>query len=112
VMVHGQVKAGGVSTYVSDWKSITQSQDVNFAHPLGTDQLTVTIQIKPSLTGTISVAPDSEFCNVGYGACVTQITSTNVRVSGGSGRVEYWTSGGSVPVDNTSYVRVLLIAIN
>ena len=104
--------AVGVSTYVSGWKSISAGGNVNFPHPLGTDQLMITVQLKPSSTGTISIAPDSEFVQTGYGACVTQITSTNIRVTGGSGRVEYWTSGGTIIIDNSSYVRVLVMALN
>ncbi|MBR9705465.1 hypothetical protein GOV14_00355 [Candidatus Pacearchaeota archaeon] len=104
--------AGGGSSYVSDWKAISIDGSVTFDHGLGTDELSTTLQFKPTLTGPISVAHTSDYAGSGYGVGIYEISSTQVKVSGGSADLRYWVSDGTTGsvTPSSGYVRVLASA--
>jgi len=93
----GWVCSDGVlagSTYVSPWQSITTGSNTTFNHPLGTDELTITLQFRPSAAGTVRGQHTSDFAGHGYGIEVYEITNTQIKVSGGSADIRFNNSVG------------------
>jgi len=97
-------------TYVSDWKAITPGESVTFDHDLGTDAISVYIQFKPTLAGTIRGSHESNFAASGYGIATYEISSTQIKVSGGEGSIEFFMSDGRTESFPNGFVRVIAFA--
>ena len=103
----GEIEGGG-ATYISSWQSISTGGSVTFDHNLGTDQLTTTLHFKPTLTGPISDQYTTHFGGAGYGVGIYEVTSSQIKVSGGTGGLLYWGSAGHHESATSGYVRVIV----
>ena len=99
-------------TYVSPWQSISTGESVTFNHELGTDELRIDLQFKPTATGVVSPGYSSDYGGSGYGVGVYQVTSSQIKVSGGNADLRYWRSDGKMPsYAGPSYVRIIATVV-
>jgi hypothetical protein len=99
---------GGGTTYVSEWKALSRAgSNVTFSHPLDTDNIMVEVQFKPTLTGIIRGQHTSDYGGEGYGVEIYEISSTQIKVCGGSAGIRFLGSDGKYEPFSDGYVRVL-----
>jgi hypothetical protein len=98
-----------VEKYTSEWQSIARLSNAVFNHPLGTDAITVDVQIRYG--GIIHQQHASDYEGAGLGVEAYEISPTQVKISTGQ-YIRYFTSTGfvaDVPIASTAEFRVLLV---